>query len=172
VKASAIRLGVLALVGTVALAAALSGAPHDRALALAAYLAFVCALALTWLARGDTAPLPRDDRVLGRARAPRAEKPPLPEQLDWLARRLATAQGTGRELHVYFRPLVRQIASAALAGRHGIALDGQPERARAVVGERVWELVRADRPEPDRETPGLSPAELRALIDDLEAISQ
>ena len=50
------------------------------------------------------------------------------------------------------RPIVREIAAARLA-RHGVSLDRQPERARALLGAQTWELVR-----PDREAPAGGPA--------------
>ena len=92
-------------------------------------------------------------------------------QLESVARALELAEASSFDLHHTLRPIVREIATARL-GRHGVSLDRQPERARALLGAQAWELVR-----PDREVPlgrsgrgGCSRDELRAIVDSLEAI--
>ena len=110
---------------------------------------------------------------------PRAEPAPLEQpprsqrvgQLESVARALDLAEASSFDLHNVLRPIVREIAAARLA-RHGVSLDRQPERARALLGAQAWELVR-----PDREAPagrsgrgGCSRDELRAIVDALEAI--
>lgn len=167
-RQTVIRLAVIAALATVAFVVALTLGAHGRSLALAAYLVLLCALVLAGSARALSSALPAAG--LGGARRRARVEPPTVEQLAWLERQLGGAQSTAAEVHAYFRPLVRQIASASLARRHGIVLERQPERARAIVGEHVWELVRDDRPEPERYARGLELAELRRLIDDLEAI--
>ena len=91
-------------------------------------------------------------------------------QLESVARALDLAEASSFDLHNVLRPIVREIAAARLA-RHGVALDRQPERARALLGEQAWELVRADREAPAGDpSRGCSRDELREIVDALEAI--
>jgi hypothetical protein len=74
-------------------------------------------------------------------------------------------------LHVRLRPILRQIAAHRLWMRFGVELDRERERARELVGPHAWELVRPERPPPvDRLAAGPRPAELRAVVEDLERI--
>jgi hypothetical protein len=101
-----------------------------------------------------------------RARRPVAASAVL-EQLDRIDRSLAVALdsdiGVDREL----RPLLRPIAAIRLA-RRGVALDRHAVEARAILGEELWELVRAKGPRSSRYADGMSAAELRSLIEQLE----
>ena len=92
-------------------------------------------------------------------------------QLESVARALDLAEASSFDLHNALRPIVREIAAARLA-RHGVSLDRQPERARALLGAPAWDLVRPDREAPARGSGrgGCSRDELRAIVDSLEAI--
>jgi len=157
-----------AAVATVALGVALALGPHDRGLAFVAYLDFVCALLLIGLAQSICRALPRQARRR-RAHAPRAAAAQV-EQSDWVERRLRLAQTSADELHRHFRPIVIEIAAAELVRKHGVVLEREPGRARALVGERLWELIQPDRPAPPGRGRGLRPDELRDLVADLEAL--
>lgn len=116
------------------------------------------------------------DVATARPRAePAPQRPPRGSQrfaqLESVARALDLAEKSSFQLHSVLRPLVREIAAARLT-RHGVALDRQPERAEALLGERTWELVRADRDAPNRgsDRGGWSRDELRAIVDSLEAL--
>ena len=111
------------------------------------------------------------DRAGLRARTVRrvADSPPL-QQLRRVDEALAAAQvsefGVDRDLLSLFRP----IAATRLA-RRGVDLDRHREEARAILGEDLWELVRAERPRgSDRFAGGISNAGLQSLIDRLERI--
>jgi hypothetical protein len=92
-------------------------------------------------------------------------------QLEGLTGRLAGGYPNEGEVHARLRPLVEDVAAARLAGSHGVDLETMPERARALVGPRTWELVRPDREPPaDRFARTWSPRDLHALLDELEAI--
>ena len=98
-----------------------------------------------------------------------ADSPPL-EQLRQVDRALTAAQasevGVDREL----RPLFRPIAAMRLA-RRGVDLDRHSEHAQAMLGEQLWELVRADRARgSNRVEGGISTVELQSLIERLERI--
>lgn len=164
------RAAVAAVAATIGLLIALGVAGHERALALFAYVLFAGALGSFALVRQTRASHPiAPDLLLPRRRRRPAESLP---QLTFLERRLSVAQATSFELHHRLRPLAREVAAARLARHHGIDLDRQPERARAVLGDgRAWELVRPDREPPeDRLARGWRLGELRALIDELESI--
>jgi hypothetical protein len=68
------------------------------------------------------------------------------------------------------RPLLLPIVTARL-GRRGVDLALAPERARELLGQRLWEIVRPDRaPAGDRVSRGLGGEQLRAAIDRLEQL--
>jgi hypothetical protein len=78
--------------------------------------------------------------------------------------------GTAFDVHYRLRPHLRRVAAHRLAAR-GVSLDRQPERARAIVGLELWDLVRRDRPEPeDRNGRGLDLAGIRRVVDGLDAL--
>jgi hypothetical protein len=62
-------------------------------------------------------------------------------------------------------PLLREIATARL----GFEPARSPERARALLGDDAWELLRPDRPVPvDRNAPGVTQRQLERCIEALE----
>ena len=107
---------------------------------------------------------------LQRRRARRvADSPPL-EQLRQIDRALTAAQASEVGVDRDLRPLFRPIAAMRLA-RRGVDLDRHPEEARAILGEQLWELVRADHAwGSNRVAGGISTVGLDSLIDRLERI--
>lgn len=74
------------------------------------------------------------------------------------------------ETHAMLRPVLREIASAAL-NRRGVGLAGNPGEARELLGDQLWELVRPGRPRPvDGRAPGASLEQVAAMTDRLEAL--
>ena len=131
------------------------------------YLFVVGAISVAGLLVAIADALPRDEPSL-------PERTPRPQrlvQLESIQRLLDRAERSSFELHHGLRPIVREIAAARLA-RHGVGLDRQPARARALLGAQTWELVRADREAPVRGSGrgGCSRDELGAIVDGLEAI--
>lgn len=96
------------------------------------------------------------------------QAPGRPDQLISLERLVVSAGTSAVHAHAYLRPVLMEIASRRLAA-HGHALDRMPEpAARDLLGDRLWELVRPDRPFPeDRQGPGVSPEDLRTMLDGL-----
>lgn len=116
-----------------------------------------------WLAHVPSA---RRARERPHVRPPRS----LPGDLRTITELVAGGRSTAAEVHRRVRPLLRDIAAAKLA-RRGIGLDRDPRHARELLGEELFELVRADRPAPlTRDAPGMTLAELSALTDRLEAM--
>jgi hypothetical protein len=104
-----------------------------------------------------------------RRRAPRDVPGPVTSpDLAPLEQIVSIAQDNAFDVHVRLRPVLRQIAADRLA-EHRISLDGQPQDARAALGDDLWELVRADRPPPaDPRGPGLALSQLQACVATLE----
>jgi hypothetical protein len=105
----------------------------------------------------------------GRRRA--APAPPRPDQLVELERLVVSAGTSAVQVHAYLRPLLAEIAARRLAARGG-TLERMPDAAgRELLGDRLWDLVRPDRPFPeDRQGPGVAPQELRAMLGVLERL--
>ena len=105
---------------------------------------------------------------------PRGPQPSVPAggvagDLEWVQRTVAAASHAG-EMHWRLRPVLREVASVGLRLRR-VDLDGDPGSARALLSPLTWELVRPDRPRPDDPfAPGLGRDELRAVLDELEAL--
>jgi len=78
-----------------------------------------------------------------------------------MEREVTLGAATAYDLHVRLLPQLRQIAQARLER------SGRPMSPETL--GRWWELLRPDRPVPEnRHGPGISVAELRALVSDLE----
>jgi len=154
---------------TVALVVALALAGSDRGLAVYAYVLLLGAIALLVVGvrlRSLPATVPLADLLI----VPKERRDDR-RQLDVLIRRLVGGESSEFELHHDLRPLVQQIAGARLARHHGVDLERSPDRARLLVGARVWELVRPEREPPQRRfQPGWPTGELVALVEELEAI--
>lgn len=146
--------------------------PGDRALALDVYLLYlggVLLLALVQATRNAQPPDPHSPfaRELARRPKPRERLGELVRQ----EREVGLAMDAAFDLHVRLRPTLRAIAEHRLAARRGVGLDEQPERARELLGDDMWELVRVDREPPeDRFAKGIPFERLRAAAERLEKI--
>jgi hypothetical protein len=164
-KRLAVRLSVTALAATVALVLILDLGARRRGLVVAVYLDVLCALVLIWLAAAVRSALPQGRELNRPARAPRPGKAPRPPQLEWLERQVGHARDYGYEIPSQFRPVIRNIAATALWRRHSVVLESDPDRARELVGEHVWQVIRPDDPVTELPRGGF-----RALVAELEAI--
>ncbi|HTU85075.1 MAG TPA: hypothetical protein VMF57_05840 [Solirubrobacteraceae bacterium] len=104
----------------------------------------------------------------------RRSQPPVPErpsQLVALERLAITAGSNAVQAHAYLRPRLVEIASHRLVA-HGQTLDRMPDAlGRELLGDRLWEIVRPERPFPaDRQGPGVGWQELAAMLDVLERL--
>ena len=126
-------------------------------LALAAALATATALRLR-AAQWRQPPAPRA----------REEEPPL--RLRQIAAILTESEQSEFGVDRALRPLLLPIVAARL-GRRGVDVALVPERAKELLGERLWEIVRPDRvPAGHRVGRGLSGEQLRTVIDRLEQL--
>lgn len=154
---------------TIALAVVAAFVPGRLELALRVYALLVCAaalgLAIARLRRWypPAGPL---------RRPPGADRPREPvRSLAQLENLVALGVEDARDLHFRLRPRVRALAAELLESRRGIALNVQPEAARAALGDEAWELVRSDRPAPGGErAPGITRGQLERVVASLERI--
>jgi len=100
-------------------------------------------------------------------RRPRSERTRALEELEHA---VDFSLGTAFDVHYRLRPHLRRIAAYRLTLR-GVTLDGQPQRARTLLGPDAWELVRPDRPDPeDRGARGLDLASIRRAVEQIGAV--
>ena len=75
------------------------------------------------------------------------------------------------DVHYRLRPSVTGLAAELLSARRGIDLERDPERARAVLGDDAWEIVRPGRPQPEeRHGAGIDEATLDRVVTALEHV--
>jgi hypothetical protein len=173
VSARAIRLAQFPLFCTFVLIALLITLPGRSELALNVYWLVLAAFALAVLVGlvRQAHPVPKSSTFdLGLRRAPRTKRSLA--ELEQLEREVILATSTAFDVHLRFRPRLRRIAAYLLASRRGVDLDSNPERARQLLGEQTWELVRPERPAPtERHARGLLRAELREIVGTLERLA-
>ena len=84
---------------------------------------------------------------------------------------LSVSPSSAKETYHRLRPILREIAADRLEVRRRIALDDDPVRARAVLGDEAWALLRPDLPMPeDRSLPGPSLIRSEKIVASLEAL--
>ena len=155
---------------TVALVIIGAGAPGRLELAARIYALLACGVALVVLVRAvrraDPPETPLRDSASSAKRGRRP--PPSLARLEQLA---ALGVASSFDLQYRFLPPLRSIAGGLLASRRRVDLDGEPETARRILGDDVWDLVRPARPAPqNRVSRGMSPAELTRVVETLERV--
>lgn len=149
------------VVSLVAVSVALAQ-PGLQAVTLHAYVLLVGGLIMLGVvaAAGDAVPT-RQRSEFDRALAAAAPGDSPLYEIERMTREVTLGATTAYDLHVRLLPQLRQIAQARLE-RSGRTMS--PE----TLG-RWWELLRPDRPTPaNRNAPGITPSDLRALVSDLE----
>jgi hypothetical protein len=158
------------LLATLSLVIALIAAPERRDLFVDLYLLSlggIAVLRLVGLSRRRLGPGERSEFAEALRLHPR-QATRIAER-DKLEREVELGTQTAFDFHFRLRPVLVEIAANRLAGR-GLTLTGDP-RARAVLGDAAWELLRPDREPPrDRNAPGLAPDELGRVVGVLERI--
>jgi hypothetical protein len=132
---------------------------QGRTVALAAALAFAATLAAATALQLRPAQ--------GQQPPPRAQDDEMPLRLRQIVNVLEQSEvGVDRSL----RPLLVPIAAARL-GRRGVDMALAPRRAQELLGDRLWEIVRPDRPPAaSRARRGLARDDLREAIERLEQL--
>lgn len=167
ITARAVKLG-LAVTAAAVIAAFASSGTHE--LVLDVYLLSIGAVILLALVRATRVQAPqRKSRFDSGLVAMRRKHVDAGESA--LVRELELSTYNTFHFHARLRPLLRDIAAHRLRSEYGVELDTEPLRARELVGKEAWDVVRPDREPPaDRLAAGPTAAELRTIVEELEAI--
>ena len=162
------RLAVPFVLVTVGLVIALGLHPVATERILAAYVLALAALALELATRLLAARSANDAQSeFEHALERKQPQPTRPTDLLRIERELSLGTTTAGDLHARLLPMLRDAAGARL----GLDLRRSPERARAALGDDVWELLRPDRPAPeDRHGPGIPLRRVEDCITTLERL--
>ena len=135
------------------------------------YALVVCAVVLLLTVASLREAFPQAPRRRAPPRKARDRRADPPRSLGQLENEVTMSVGDALDFHYRFRPHLRLIAAGLLEGRRGVALDEEPERARRLLGDETWDLVRADRPAPaDRHGPGMPAGTLEHVVVSLERL--
>jgi len=171
VKGRLARIGAAVLLATTILLALVVLVPSRRSLFIGIYELVLAAIAIGTLVRSFRMFEPQ-----AWMRSPFERDPEKPEQqqpiaeLDRIDRLVVLGAANEFDLHYRLRPVLRQVAVERLHGLRGIDLDGDPERAKRLLGDELWELVRRDRNVGRRSGPGLPAAALAGHVARLEQL--
>jgi hypothetical protein len=162
--------GLAAATGLLLLLLAVRPLPVERLLAI--YVLLLAAIALASLTRVAQPYFERrHPSAFEHALQARDERPARPPELIRTERELTLGVASAGHAHRRLLPLLREAAAARLSSRHGVELERRPQRARELLGDEAWQLLRPDRPEPaDRNAPGLPLALVAALVDRVESL--
>jgi hypothetical protein len=164
------RAARLLALPTLALGFVVAFAPGRTGLALRVFALLLCGAALLLVLAGLRRAYPRETKLRRGAARPDRRRA-IPGMLGRLEQETALGVAGSFDLHYRLRPRLRTLTADLLAARRAVALDATPERARGMVGETAWELVRRDRPPPeDRLAPGLPIKDLRDVVESLERL--
>jgi hypothetical protein len=171
VRQAVTRVGGAFLLTTALLLVLVLAFPAQRRTFIAVYELVLGAIALAALVTSFRTLWPESwtkspfDRV--REAPTRAERI---DELDRIDRLVVLGCANAFDLHYRLRPLLRQLAAERLAARHGVDLEGDPERARPLLSDELWEVVRPGRELGRRSGPGLQIDSLARLVQALEAV--
>lgn len=144
--------------------------PHAEQIARAwlLALALIGSLAVAGLVASAPADTQRPPALWRRRRSAAAG---IPADLESLQLAVELSVSSEFDRHYRLRPIMIEIASGVLARRHDVSLEHDQERASALLGLQLWELVRPDRPEPPgRGRRELDQTELVRMVESLEAL--
>jgi hypothetical protein len=167
----ALRVGAAVSAATLILVVLVVAIPSRRGLFAGIYVFFLGAIAVGSLVGSfrtlepkpwERSPFERDPE--------KPEQPPPIAGLDRIDRLVVLGAANEFDFHYRLRPLLRQLAADRLYGHYGFELDRDPERARELLGDELWQLVSPERQVGRRTGPGLPPAELTAHVERLEAL--
>jgi hypothetical protein len=171
VKGTVIRIGTTVALATAILAALVVAVPGRRPLFVGIYVLLLGAIAVGTLVGSfrTLEPVPWARSPFDRD-ADRPERPPPIAELERIDRLVVLGAANEFDLHYRLRPLLRQLTGDRLYGRHGVDLDRDPEQARQLLGDELWELVSPEREVGKRTAPGLPVAELAGHVERLERL--
>lgn len=149
-------------IASVAFEIVASAVPGDRPLELHVYVLVLGGMVMTAVVSAVGGAVPRSrGSELGRALAAKPASEGAVPELERMKRVVTLSVSNAQDLHLRLLPILRDIAAAQL--------EQTGKRPSEETLGRWWELLRPDRPAPaDRFGRGISEAELRALVGDLE----
>jgi hypothetical protein len=171
VRGTAIRIGAGVSFATAVLLALAVVVPSRRTLFVGIYLLVLGTIAIgTLVARLHTFAPEAWMRSPFEREPEKPEPPPPVAELERIDRLVVLGAANEFDLHYRLRPLLRELAADLLRSRYGVDPERAPERARLMLGDELWSLVRPDRQVGRRTGPGLEPAELARHVDRLERL--
>jgi hypothetical protein len=171
VRGDLFRAGRALALPTLAVVLALAFLPGHASLAARMYALLLCVAAVVLALAALRRALPETRPLRPGSRRLRKSRPAPPATLARIEQEVALGIAGSFELHHRLRPRLRDLARELLSGRRRVFLDAEPERARAILGDEAWELVRQDREPPeDRLARGIPPAELARVVEALERV--
>jgi hypothetical protein len=170
-KGRLVRIGAAVLFVTVLLLVAVVVVPSRRSLFIGIYELVIAAIVVLNLIGSFRTFEPQAwlRSPFEREPEPPEEPEPIPE-LDRIDRTVVLGAANEFDLHYRLRPLLRKLAAERLLAKRGIDLDREPDRARALLGDELWELVQPDRKLGRRTGPGLPPSLLAVHVTRLEQL--
>ena len=166
-----VRIATAVFFSTAIVLALIVVVPSRRSLLVGIYVLVLAAIAVATLVGSFRMFEPEAWLRSPFERDPERPEPPAPiAELERIDRLVVLGAANEFDLHYRLCPLIRQLSADRLHSRHGVDLDGAPERARRLLGDELWALVRPDRKVGRRTGPGLAPAELAAHVDRLERL--
>lgn len=165
------RVAELLALPTIGLGVALALAPDRAERAVHVWLLVVLGLALlTFMGVVRSAYPSTPSPFAASLRQPRVAVE-RPGALVRLEREVSMAGSSAFDVHYRLRPALVELAAGLLSSRRGIDLEREPDRARAVLADDAWELVRPDRPQPaQRLGAGIDAADLARVVSALEQV--
>jgi hypothetical protein len=170
-RRAALAVMAVAALATVGLLLAALVRPDQATAALRWWLLAVGATALAAAARVAAKAIPLHRRTAFDAVQERHPAPaPPPERLVAIEHLVAAAGWDRREYRGRLRPVLLGIAAQRLATYRSIDLETEPDAARRALGDHVWDMLTTPLDVRDRDGPGIPPADLRVVVETLEAL--
>jgi hypothetical protein len=171
VRTTIVRIGAGAAIATALLLALVLAFPGRRATFAAGYALVLGALAVVALVASLRSLLPAPwERSPFERRRDEPAGPPAIDELERIDRLVVLGCSNAFDLHYRLRPLLRDLTSERLHAAHGAELERDSELAAQLLGDELWSVVRPDRELGRRHGPGLGTADLRRIVERLEAL--
>jgi hypothetical protein len=171
VRGTVIRIAVGVALLTAILLALIVVVPSRRTLLVEVYVLLLATIALATVVSSFRTLEPQAWLRSPFEREPEKPEEPAPiAELDRIDRLVVLGAASEFDLHYRLRPLLKQLAADRLHASHAFELDRDPERARLLLGEELWELVSPERKAGRRTAAGIDPALLAQHVDRLERL--
>jgi hypothetical protein len=162
-------LALAALAGIAA--AVIAFAPADDQASATRLVILVLGIVAAWWALGRSAAVTASSPERFEVELRQAPSPPFViAGLRSVETALQMSVASAFGLEFWLKPLLRELATWRLARNHGVDLAVAPEAARGILGDELWQLIRAAENRPAFRAPGPTLAQVRAALDRLERL--